>query len=75
MDAVEAAWESYAASKALTKQIQRANNGHSPADERTSSNDDNDDDRARGCGEGQQLAFQIKNATKNVNGTRLDVLL
>ena len=33
MDAVEAAWESYAASKALTKQIQRANNGHSPADE------------------------------------------
>ena len=32
MDAAEAARESYAASKALTKQIQQANNIHSPAD-------------------------------------------
>ena len=33
MDAAEAARESYAARKVLTQQIQRANNGHSPADE------------------------------------------
>ena len=33
MDAAEAARESYAAIKALTKQIQQANSSHSPADE------------------------------------------
>ena len=68
MDAAETAQESYVASKALTKQIQCANNGHSLADEDRRPPTTTTTTTARAdAARGNNCLSKLKNATENVS--------